>query len=289
MIPVQYEDFVRRVDVAKTIQYMNDYIGGVIMQIRRDDLGRVTHQLERNLYLPQPNYLALYQGKNIDVSKLAFMRYRDDEQKMFWKTVKSENGSARFDDGTVRFSRLENGETLITIFGRQQFTLPLFWELVNLDNYPVLKRMLVTHAYTTFFNRTVANLEAVYEGREVRIGKAWNLRAGESDNADDPGSPSDRLGALLNAAQGFVQSTLMDGDGLISRLLRPYQPRPDYVDENGFAHFGGVISAEAAQKERQPIDGGDLHTVFSSGKSALLDFWTDLCQAIRKDMGIYYG
>lgn len=288
IIPVEYEDFVQRVNVAKTIQYMNDYIGGMIIQIRKDDQGRVTHQLERNLYLPQPNYLALYQGKNIDVSKLEFIRYRGDEQKMFWKTVKSENGSAQFDDGTVRFSRLENGKTVISIFGRQQFTLPLFWEVINLDNYPVLKQMLVTHAYTTFFSRTMANLEAVYEGRDVRIGKAWNPRAGESDAADDPSSPSDRIGALLNAAQGFVQSNILDRDGLISRLFRPYNPQPDYIDENGFAHFREVTASEPG-RERQPTDVGDLQAAFTSGKTALLDFWMDLYQAIRKDMGIHYG
>ena len=289
IIPVEYEDFVRRVNVAKTIQYMNDYIGGMILQIRKDAQRRVTHQLERNLYLPQPNYLALYQGKNIDVSKLEFIRYRADEQKMFWKTVKSENGSAKFDDGTVRFSRLENGETLISISGRQQFTLPLFWEVINLDNYPVVKQMLVTHAYTTFFSRTMANLEAVYEGRDVRIGKAWNPRAGEADTADDPGSPSDRIAALLNAAQGFVQSNILARDGLISRLFRPYNPQPDYLDENGFAHFRAVTASEPGRKERQPTDAGDLQAAFSSGKTALLDFWTDLYQAIRKDMGIQYG
>src|SRR5690606_22613837 len=113
---------------------------------------RVTHQAERNIYLPQPNYLVFYQGRNIDVSKLEFIRYQDHEQKMFWKTVKSENGSARYDDGSVRFFRRDNGDTMVSIFGRQQFTLPLFWQIINLDNFPALKHVLFTHAYTTFFS-----------------------------------------------------------------------------------------------------------------------------------------
>jgi uncharacterized protein (DUF362 family) len=289
IIPVEYDDFVRRVDVAKTIQYMNDYIGGLIIQIQEDNQSRVTHQIERNLYLPQPNYLALYQGLNIDVSKLELVRYMDDEQKMFWKTVKSENGSAKFDDGMARFVRLKNSETLVSIFGRQQFTLPLFWEIINLDNYPALKHILVTHAYTTFFIQTMANLEAVYEGRDVRIGRAWNPRAGESDTVDDLGSWSHRIGAFLNAAQDFMQRNILDREGFISRLFSPYNPQPDYIDENGFAHFKRPTTSEASQKERAQTDGGELGVAFSAGKAALQDFWTDLYRAIRKDMGIQYG
>ncbi len=289
IIPVGYDDFVRRVDVTKTIQYMNDYIGGSILQIQRDGHGRVTHQIERNLYLPQPNYLALYQGKNIDVSKLEWVRYSAREQKMFWKTVKSENGSAKFDDGTVRFVRLENGETQVTIFGRQQFTLPWFWEVINLDNYPALKHVLVTHAYTTFFTQTMANLEAVYEGRDVRIGKAWDPRAGESDAADDLSSPSHRIGAFLNAAQDFIQRNILDREGLISRFLSPYNPQADYVDENGFSHFKGAAGWEAIRKEDVRTDGDEVRVAFAAGKAALQDFWTDLYRAIRKDIGVQYG
>lgn len=289
VIPVNYDDFVRRVDVAKTIQYMNDYIGGLIIQIRKDGQGRVTHQIERNLYLPQPNYLALYQGKNIDVSKLEWIRYGTRERKMFWKTVKSENGSAKFDDGTVRFVRLENGETEVRIFGRQQFTLPWVWEVINLDNYPALKHILVTHAYTTFFTQTTANLEAVYEGRDVRIGKAWDPRAGESDTIDDLSSPSHRIGAFLNSAQEFIQRNLLDREGLISRLLSPYNPQPDYIDENGFAHFRAALGSKARRKEQARTDGDEVRVAFAAGKTALQDFWTDLYRAIRKDMGVRYG
>ncbi len=289
IIPVDYDDFVRRVDVAKTIQYMNDYIGGLIIQIHKDGQGRVTHQIERNLYLPQPNYLALYQGKNIDVSKLECVRYAAHQHTMFWKTVKSENGSAKFDDGIVRFVRLESGETRVSIFGRQQFTLPWFWEVINLDNYPVLKRVLVTHAYTTFFTQTMANLEAVYEGRDVRIGKAWDSRAGESDATDDVRSPSHRVGAFFDAAQSFIERNILDREGLLSRLLSPYNPQPDYIDENGFAHFRGPIGSEAMRKQNVRTDGDDIRVAFASGKAAVQNFWTDLYRAIRKDMGIQYG
>src|SRR5262249_12803211 len=67
VIPAPYTDFVRRVDISKAVQSMNDNIGGACVTVARDALGRVTHQAERNIYLPQPNYMALYGGGFIDV------------------------------------------------------------------------------------------------------------------------------------------------------------------------------------------------------------------------------
>ena len=49
---------------------MNDYAGGRALATARDERGRVTRQIERNLYLPQPNYTALGGGVTIDVTKI---------------------------------------------------------------------------------------------------------------------------------------------------------------------------------------------------------------------------
>jgi uncharacterized protein (DUF362 family) len=290
VIPVNYDEFIRRVDVAKTIQYMNDYIGGVIVQIKKDSKRRVVHQIERNLYLPQPNYLALYQGQNIDVSKLELIRYAKTEQKMFWKTIKSENNSARFDDGTVRFVRLRDGDTFVSIFGRQLFTLPLFFEILNLDNFPTLKHILVTHAYTTFFMQTMANLEAVYEGRNIRIGKSWNPQAGEADHKGESSSPSERVAALLNTAQEFLKKNLLEREGLMYRLFTPYNPHPDYLDDYGFAHFKHApeIQEGRQQQQRGGTDCDGAKTKVSSTTSGLKDVLSDLYLAMRKDLGLQF-
>jgi hypothetical protein len=129
----------------------------------------------------------------------------------------------------------------------------------------------------------------VYEGRDVRIGKAWDRRAGESDVGDDLSSPSHRIGAFLNSAQEFIQRNLLDREGLISRLLSPYNPQPDYIDENGFAHFRGALGSQARRKEQARTEGDEVRVAFAAGKAALQDFWTDLYRAIRKDMGVRYG
>ncbi|HEY2616074.1 MAG TPA: DUF362 domain-containing protein, partial [Acetobacteraceae bacterium] len=69
-LPIDFELFARRVDIARTIQFMNDYLGGVVVAMAHDASGRPVRQAERNIYLPQPNYLVLYRGQPIDVSKL---------------------------------------------------------------------------------------------------------------------------------------------------------------------------------------------------------------------------
>jgi len=288
LIPVDYDDFIIRVDITRSIQLMNDYIGGRAIPLQRDSQKRVTHQAERNIYLPQPNYLVFYQGQNIDVSKLEFIRYQEHEQKMFWKTVKSENGSASYDDGTVRFSRQDNGETMVSIFGRQQFTLPLFWQIVNLDNFPALKHVLFTHAYTTFFSNTMSNFEAVYEGRDVRIGKGWESRAGESDVEHAASSLSNQIGTVLTSFQDRFQETTASKGNFIANLFTTYHPQPEYTDADGFHHF-----KHNPETLKEP-GGGDQtrksewQTILSDNQTALLKFWKELSQAIQKDAGVHF-
>ena len=155
----------------------------------------MTHQAERNLYLPQPNYLALYGGDVIDVAKLEHVRYDDREHKIFWRTVKSPNDSAAYDDGAVAFTAIDDNATRVSVMGRQQFTLPLFWQVFDLDLWPELKDPLVTDAYLTYFDKTLDNFLARYEGRHEPVGRPWVERAGETDGPDDALAELDRRAA----------------------------------------------------------------------------------------------
>lgn len=287
LIPVAFDDFICRVDISKSIQYMNDYIGGTLLPRQMDDRGRVLYQVERNLYLPQPNYLIFYRGKNIDVSKLEAMEYSVDYQQMVWKTVFSENDSASFDDGSVRFERSPNGETLVRIFGRQQFTLPLFWQWVNLDNYPVLKERLFTWTYTEFFSNTLANFEAVYQGRAVRIGKEWNPLAGEVDDAAE--GPAARLTSLVTELQDLLQRYLPDNkESLLKNLFSTYNPQPDFVDEFGFAHFKhpDMHAGQSAVSASYTTGEDNIKSLLNNGRQLATGFWRELYDAMRKDAGV---
>ena len=278
IVPVGYDDFVERVDVSRTIQFMNDYIGGTLVPIASNANGQVTHQAERNLYLPQPNYLILSQGKPIDVTKLEFCEYGKDFRRMFWKTIRSENDSARYDDGIVTFSAHPDG-TRVTIFGRQLFVLPPFWKAVQLELAPEMRALLVTEVYATFFRRTLNNLEAVFEGRDVRIGRPWF-------EARDPWEteplPVERLGQLLESpgdggSMGDARSgDLADSPDAMGRRAARTRSEPVRVDGDGFAHF------HADESDVRPPEG--IGSILLSGARELFGGWIDLMGALGADI-----
>jgi uncharacterized protein (DUF362 family) len=229
-LPIGFELFTRRVDIARTIQFMNDYLGGVLVPLAHDGAGRPVRQAERNIYLPQPNYLALYQGKPIDVSKLEVVQYEADRHRLFWKTIKSENASATHDDGIASFERTFDG-TRIVITGRQQFILPRFWEVFDPGLVPGLKPKLVTHAYQTFFDRTIANFEALVEGRDIRIGRP----------VDEPAGP------MAEKLMPWLQRLAEIAAPILARLAeqQPQGPR-GATDPDGFIH---VVQSNASPTE----------------------------------------
>ena len=284
-IPAPYEDFVARVDISQAIQLMNDYIGGRAVPVAQDEHGRVTHQAERNLYLPQPNYIVLYNGKVIDVTKLEYIRYSEQEQKIFWKTVKSENASAEFDDGIVTFARTANGETRVEVMGRQLFTLPLFFQVVSLDYNPPLKGFLTVQAYTTFFSQTMANFEAKYEGREVRIGRPWHDQEGQPGVKNVEKWPSDQLATLVEKVGAAVGQNLGSAANVWSWPSQTPAKSGGVLDEDGFLHFqGGPANGEVSQVQ---ADSGwpGLPPIPPQVGAILSEFLSGLITAIQKDWG----
>ena len=51
LLPINYEFFVRKVDIARTIQFMNDYLGGVVVPLLHDD-AQTSRQTGRTQHLP---------------------------------------------------------------------------------------------------------------------------------------------------------------------------------------------------------------------------------------------
>ena len=256
-LPVAFEEFVRMVDVARAISFMNDYLGGVVVELEHDEHGRSTRQAERNLYLPQPNYLVLSGGDAIDVGKLEIVEYGESRHRLYWKTVKSQNESAIYDDGIVTFDRTETG-TAVTIFGRQLFTLPPVWAAVDLGLAPELKDQLVTDAYQTFFDRTVANLEALTEGRDIHIGR--------SPNHPDGPRPSVALEDLAERALEHLHA--------FTESIRQPSSVDDTsfeVDELGFTH----VRSSSSEKR----DDGNERVV-----ADVAAFWLELVDAGIRDL-----
>lgn len=228
IVAAPFEQFVARVDIAEGISLMADYVGGRRVAVSRDSDGRVVRQAERNVYLPQPNYVALWRGQPIDVGKIERVDYGGDWRRLSWRTVVSPNGSATYDDGALTFAAAGPNRTRLTVFGRQLFTLPQALEALQLDLYPQVKHGLVTDAYRRFFTATFDNLEACYEGREFRVGRA----------------PVGAAAMLPTAA--FTLALDMAHDWLAEKPLSfrlsewsPTRKAPVDTDADGFRHFAG--------------------------------------------------
>jgi hypothetical protein len=109
---------------------------------------------------------------------------------------------------------------------RQEFTLPLFWRVVDIDHLPEIKDAIVSDAYTRFFSRTLANYEAAYEGRPVGIGREPD---GERDEPGRQSGPSsgEQMGEVLFRVLGRIgpavagwarEQTYLADPALFSRL-----------------------------------------------------------------------
>ncbi|GGU65837.1 hypothetical protein GCM10010211_33840 [Streptomyces albospinus] len=254
-----YAEFVRRVDISRTISYMTDYLGGRVHVVSRDAQGRPTRQIERNLYLAQPNYMAFYGGPPIDVCKLESISYEERSQRIAWRTVHSPNGSAEYDDGSVAFLPADGGNrTRIVVRVRQRFTLPLTWQVFRPETRPKLRDPLVQDSYRRFFTRTLDNFEAQYEGRPYRIGRAWE----EHDDMLAAELPTQRL----TEAARLVRSVASHAWS-VSRL--PGQLGPD-----GFRH---VAPGDV------PSRFGPIEELREELRPAVTGFWQGLREAVAQD------
>lgn len=272
-LPVRFADFVERVDIAKSVRMMNDYIGGACVPVVRDEEGRVTHQAERNIYLPQPNYIVFTGGKPIDVSKLEFITYSGIEHKIFWRTIKSENDTGRFDDGIVAFTKVSEEETMVSVIGRQEFVLPPFWQLLNLDLNPLVKDHLVADAYRNFFTKTMANFEANFAGMEHRIGQPW------PEFSEDVPAPALASETIAAGVKNLAEKARVEIDRLTGKFsFTSPKPNPTFVDENGFLHF-------EARPEPPPGETTDKRApTLQAAASASLSFLRDLADAVGRDL-----
>ena len=262
VLPIDFDRFVDEVPVRNAITWMKDYIGGHTVAIHRDADGRVTHQAERNVYLPQPNWLVLYGGSVIDVAKLETIRYDDDQHNIVWRTVHSSNDSATHDDGSVTFARVRSG-TEVTVVARQQFKLPPFWQMLNLDRLPEIKNRFVGEEYYKFFDETIDNFSRAYAGEDVRIGRSWSPLQGEDgDERDDVD--------LVTRAREFVGRF---GGG---------QDAGGTLDENGFRHFEGPSETEADTAETGRFRDGLRRRV----PPDVTTWWSDLARQVGKDLGM---
>jgi uncharacterized protein (DUF362 family) len=261
---IPFDLFINKVDISRGIQFMNDYIGGSIHVVERDAEGRPRRQVERNIYLPQPNYLAFLGGKEIDVSKIELLEYSQRVQKLYWKTIKSENGSAIYDDGILTVEQSNRNSTVVTVFGRQLFQRPPIVEASYLDRFPEFEASLIEHAYMIFFSRTFANFEAIVEGRNVAIG--LNSLPDGTLRAPLP------IDELTNVALRVVERSGPFLEEFVSYFRESFPVSNHSADEMGFRHFRGAV------------DGGGPTDTNRQPRGRLSKYFQEWTEAIGRDI-----
>jgi uncharacterized protein (DUF362 family) len=173
-----FDEFVSKVDICRAVTTMKDCVGGHTIK-KRFENGRCIHQIERTVFLPQPNLFVLANGKDIDVTKIEKIDYGAGFQKLFWKTVKSDNDTGVYDEGTVTFKQ-HNFRTRISIMAHQKFLYPWALRWVRMDLWPGLRRFFMLRIYRGFLEKTIDNYCALAEGRYKPIGKDWETFKVES-------------------------------------------------------------------------------------------------------------
>jgi uncharacterized protein (DUF362 family) len=272
LLPVPFPAFVAKVEISTAIQCMKDYLGGCRVPVARDGAGRVVHQAERTRYLPQPNWMVLYGGQPIDVGKLEVIRYRPKVQRIFWRTIESQNRSAEHDDGIVTFAAEPSG-TRVTVLVRQKFSLPPFWQAMKLELFPEVKDALVAREYLAYFRETVTNFQMRYEGRDFRVG-----RPGRTD--DSPPDPiADTLGSVARAARSTGNALRL----LLRKASGTPATPPPSVDANGFSHFEPAPDEPGVGSRRDRVLRDVVAQAIRSGRSGK-SFLTELAAAIRSDL-----
>ena len=283
--PIQYDEFVSRVNIQHAIQYMNDYIGGSLVTVAKDNQGRARMQAERNLYLQQPNWIVLFGGDIIDVEKIQLLEYLDDRQTIYWQTVSSPNNSAQHDDGRVSFIRSPNGCVRVEIFTRQKFSLPLFFQVMRIDLFPGMRDSIVENAYRNFFDRTVANMQAKFDDRDFRIGFDRS-----TDLIDDNGlGEIARYIATALATASELLRTKSDiagiGEWFAARSWTSGAGAVPVRDSDGFRHFGPVPAGT-----RYDNVAGQTTDLAKRLEEVLLDtpgLFAGLASAVQRDLEVF--
>lgn len=171
-VDIQFEDFISRVDICDAVSQMKDYIGGKTVKVDFDKQNRCVHQIERTVYLPQPNLLTIFNAKDIDLTKIEWITYENDFHKIIWKKLFSDTHTANYDDGAIVFER-DDCRTKIRILVRQEFPFPYVLRWLKLHYMPRLRRWVMVSVYRHFFNNTIDNYLSVAEGLYKPIGNSW--------------------------------------------------------------------------------------------------------------------
>ncbi|WP_306521535.1 hypothetical protein [Rheinheimera sp.] len=171
-VDINYDDLVRKIEISRVGDCFRDVIGINTEVLKRDGLGRPVLQIERIAALAQPAYSAFLGKDELDVYKLEFQEYHQDQVINWMRTVCSPNASTVADDSYLSLSRLPDGKTKIEFVALQQFPLPRIMVFLGFSRWKWFRELLTRFAYKAFWYTTSDNILARYYGKDFEIGCA---------------------------------------------------------------------------------------------------------------------
>jgi len=171
-IDLPFEEFVEHMDVRKAVTHMKDYMGGKTVQMKKDDQRGLIHQIERTVFLPQPNLMVLLNGKDIDVTKIERVSYGEKVHKIIWRTIHCDNRSARFDQGAVTFEQVSY-RTRLKVLAHQAIPFPYMLQWIKLKYFVGFRRFFLLFFYKRYFKKTLDNYCAAAEKKYEPMGRYW--------------------------------------------------------------------------------------------------------------------
>ncbi len=233
-LAIDFSDFLAQFDVARSMSYLNGYVGGAAIPLAVDERGRIERQLERAVYLSQPPFLSWWGRDSFDVTKIEQIDRSPDAEVISWHTLASENRSAEADDGIVAIRRGADGLLAVEIVVRQKFPAPAALRFMETQQFAQLRLAIAREGYRTFMENTVANFEAAYEGRDPLLGRP--------PDSQDSGSAVEILRRFFDRhAPSFAHAA-----SRLRGMTPKWRPAThggspgeydESLDERGFRHF----------------------------------------------------
>ena len=122
IVEVPYASFSTAIPAAELGPNLADYIGGEIRVVQQEQ-GRTTRQVERMVLSTVTSQLGVTDP--LDMTKVESIVYDEQGATVYWKVMKSDNGSVIQDIGSVDFRPYDQDSTLVTFHSAHKLGLGL--------------------------------------------------------------------------------------------------------------------------------------------------------------------
>ncbi len=179
-LAIDYDDFVEQFDIARSMTYLNGYLGGSAIPLAADERGRVVRQFERHgvPFAAAVSVLVWQRLDRCDQGRGVRTGRRSPDDLLAYAGQREPE--ARTDDGVLSVRRRAGSSLRVEIAVLQRFSVPPALRFMEAKAFDAARLSLRADTYRTFFRNTIANFEAVFEGRDPLVGCRPHLPEGNT-------------------------------------------------------------------------------------------------------------